>query len=401
MSATDDPLLLPPERVTVSQPVRFLPGEKKQPVPKPGMALCLSGGGYRAMVFHLGALIRLNELGLLGRLARISSVSGGSITAAMLGLKWGKLRFRKDGFAEGLMAEVIDPVRKLAGVTIDAGAVLIGALPVKTASKQIAKSYAKHLFGDATLQDLPFPKKAPLFVINATNVQSGVLWRFTRPYMGDYLVGRIMRPKFSLADAVAASSAFPPVLSPAIFELDSSLFKKDPGCPLQREPFTSRVVLSDGGVYDNLGLETAWKSLRTVFVSDAGAKIAPEDEPKEDWARHAYRVLDMVDNQVRSLRKRQIIEAFKSDTKLHDGTYWGIRTAIAHYRLSNALPCPPDRTADLARIPTRLKAMNDKLQERLINWGYAVCDAALRKHAADHLPKPPPPRAWPYPQSVP
>ena len=55
--------------------------------PQPGTALCLSGGGYRAMVFHLGALWRLNELGYLPRLDRISSVSGGSITAGVLGLK--------------------------------------------------------------------------------------------------------------------------------------------------------------------------------------------------------------------------------------------------------------------------------------------------------------------------
>ena len=45
-----------------------------------GMALCLSGGGYRAMLFHAGCLWRLNELGLLSSLKRVSSVSGGSIT---------------------------------------------------------------------------------------------------------------------------------------------------------------------------------------------------------------------------------------------------------------------------------------------------------------------------------
>ena len=61
--------------------------------PRPGVALCLSGGGYRAMVFHLGVLWRLNELGYLARLDRISSVSGGSITAGLLGLRWGRLDF--------------------------------------------------------------------------------------------------------------------------------------------------------------------------------------------------------------------------------------------------------------------------------------------------------------------
>jgi NTE family protein len=47
-------------------------------------ALCLSGGGFRAALFHLGALRRLNELGVLSKVDTITSVSGGSIVAAHL-----------------------------------------------------------------------------------------------------------------------------------------------------------------------------------------------------------------------------------------------------------------------------------------------------------------------------
>src|SRR6266566_10119491 len=65
------------------------PDEPQQvDAPQEGLALCLSGGGYRAMLFHLGALWRLNELGYLPRLDRVSSVSGGSITAGVLGMNW-------------------------------------------------------------------------------------------------------------------------------------------------------------------------------------------------------------------------------------------------------------------------------------------------------------------------
>ena len=53
-----------------------------------GLALCLSGGGYRAMVFHAGALQQLNELGYLPRLDFVSSVSGGSLAAGVLALAW-------------------------------------------------------------------------------------------------------------------------------------------------------------------------------------------------------------------------------------------------------------------------------------------------------------------------
>ena len=49
-----------------------------------GLALCLSGGGYRATLFHLGAVRRLHELGILARVDTISSVSGGSLFAGIL-----------------------------------------------------------------------------------------------------------------------------------------------------------------------------------------------------------------------------------------------------------------------------------------------------------------------------
>src|SRR5687768_17077644 len=59
----------------------FLPLPKEE---RKGVALCMSGGGYRAALFHLGALRRLNELGLLSRIDTFTSVSGGSIMLAQL-----------------------------------------------------------------------------------------------------------------------------------------------------------------------------------------------------------------------------------------------------------------------------------------------------------------------------
>src|SRR5688572_24600705 len=72
-----------------------------------GTALCLSGGGYRAMLFHVGALWRLNEWGYLPKLARVSSVSGGSITAGVLGLKWPRLAFDAQGVGRTFNEEVV------------------------------------------------------------------------------------------------------------------------------------------------------------------------------------------------------------------------------------------------------------------------------------------------------
>jgi len=375
-------------------PVEQISVDEPDGKPEQGTGLCLSGGGYRAMVFHLGVLWRLYEARLLGGVNRISSVSGGSITSGILALKWKKLSFDPARLQADFVPEVVAPIRALARETIDAEAIILGiALPGRV-SDRVAAAYAEHLFGKATLQDLP---DEPRFVINATNVQSGAIWRFMKPYMRDYRVGEVKTPTIPLAQAVAASSAFPPMLSPVEIRLDPNAFTPNTGADLQRPPFTTKVILSDGGVYDNLGLETVWKRYQTVLVSDAGGKLQAEEEPKSDWARHAYRVLDLVDNQVRSLRKRQLIDSFQareSDITYRKGAYWGIRTDIANYKLPDALPCPVARTLDLAETPTRLKRLDDERQERLINWGYAVCDAALRAHVDPRLAKP---AGFPYP----
>ena len=359
-----------------------------------GLALCLSGGGYRAMLFHVGVLWRLNQLGYLPKLARISSVSGGSITAGVLGLHWRHLRFDANGVGRAFVDRIVDPVRTLGGETIDAGAITRGAALPGSVSDRIIAAYRELLFGDATLQDLP--DDPPRFVINATNVQSGALWRFMKPAMRDYRVGSVRSPTVSLAVAVAASSAFPPVLSPVHMTVDATRYDPpSPGEDLHREPFTTDVMLTDGGVYDNLGLETSWKRYRTILVSDAGGRLAPDPEPKTDWARHSIRVLEVIDNQVRSLRKRQIVGAFVDGTR--KGAYWGIRTDAADYGRALALPCPLDRTTELAALETRLKRIAPELQERLINWGYAVSDAALRRY---HDPGLPMPTGFPYPRGV-
>jgi NTE family protein len=351
--------------------------DDQAPGTEDGVALSLSGGGYRAMMFHVGALWRLNEVGLLGKLARISSVSGGSIAAGYLGLRWKDL-----AFAQGKAARFdlfVDGMRAMADTTVDAGAIIGGMFLPGTISERVAKAYDKVLFKGAMLGDLPddTDRKAPRFVLNATNIQTAALWRFSRAYMGDYRVGLVDAPRLKLCTAVAASSAFPPVLSPTTLKIDQPV-RLTKGADLNRPPYTTEAVLSDGGVYDNLGLETV-KRFTTLLVSDAGGKIAPEESPHHDWPRHALRVLETIDNQVRSLRKRHLIDAYLRGD--HTGTFWGIRTSFADYKLaSDPLGCLTRNPVPLAEVPTRLEKMPRDVQDRLMNWGYAVCDAALRAH---------------------
>jgi NTE family protein len=362
-----------------------------------GIALCLSGGGYRAMLFHVGTLWRLNEFGLLFRLQRISSVSGGSITGAVLGAKWNRLTWQSvdNGggvtriVARSFAEEVVEPIRHLAGRTIDVDAITLGMLLPGSAGNRLARAYQKYLFGKITLQGLP---DRPRFVINATNVKSGALWRFSKPYMADWRVGMVRDPQINLAVAVGASSAFPPFLSPLRLRFDPSTFTPAEDARLTGRPHDREAMLTDGGVYDNLGLEAAWKHYRTILISDGGGKTEQEESIRADWPRHLRRILEVTDNQVRSLRKRQVISSFQAG--LRQGAYWGIRTDIREYQLTDALDCPLRATTALAEIPTRLKALPAAEQERLINWGYAVCDAAVRKHLPGSWTGRP---AFPYP----
>jgi NTE family protein len=129
-------------------------------------------------------------------------------------------------------------------------------------------------------------------------------------------------------------------------------------------------------------------------VSNGGGNLLPQPRPKRDWARHAVRVTEIMNNQVTSLHERLLIASFTKGERA--GTYWGIRTDISRYGLPDSLPCPLASTRRLAETATRLKRLDDVTQERLINWGYAVCDAAMRRHVGvplSHVPE------FPYPAS--
>lgn len=346
-----------------------------------GVGLCLSGGGYRAMLFHVGSLRRLYELGWLPRLDFVSSVSGGSIAAAQLAMQWGALTF-KDGVEADFVPRVEEPLRTLASSRVDVRAVLGGLMrPRSSISDRTTELLDKKLLHGARLDELP---EKPRFIFNATNLQTGSLMRFSRKYARDYQVARIQKPTFPLARVVAASAAFPPFLSPVRLRVAPQDWDEVAPAPAGVDPWPpTQLVLSDGGVYDNFGLESVYKRCATILVSDGGGQMAYAQDVASDWLGHLRRVLGVVDNQVRSLRKRQLIDDYRAG--MFTGTYWGIRTDIGDYgaevpTLTDALPAPLTATRRLANISTRLAPLPETRQNQLINWGYAVTDAAMRAH---------------------
>jgi len=357
--------------------------------------LAVSGGGFRATLFHLGTLWRLNELGYLPKLDRISSVSGGSITTGLLAVKWRRLQWAND-VATNFREEIVAPLREFCARSIDAPAIGQGALlPWRDVSEVIERGYLG-LLGPATLQDL---LDRPRFIFNTTNFMTGVDFRFSKPYAGDYRIGQIPTPRFTVALAVTASSAFPPFLSPVIRPVDPTLFRRVEGADLyDKAEYRKRLFLTDGGAYDNLGLETLEKRCRTLLVSDAGAPFGPSDDPGTAWHTQTLRAFDIATAQARGLRKRRLISDYQDTANPRKGAYWGITTEIAGYQLADALPVTAEATRYLVSIRTRLNPFSDAEQSRLINGGYALCDAAMRKYVlpAAVVTKP----QWPYPDYV-
>jgi NTE family protein len=282
-----------------------------------GIGIAASGGGFRAMLFHVGAFSRLAELGLLASAKRISGVSGGSIATGFLALVGDGLK--QTGF-QNFKQIYVEPMLAFSRTKIDVLDAITGKLPWTSASAEVAKSYDQYLFNNKTLQDLP---TIPDFVFCATNLQTGVLWRFSKPYAGDYVVGRLAAPKLRIAQAVAASSAFPPVLSPMELKLPDGSFTNWPSGPgplpdAEASKFRQRILLTDGGVYDNHGLEPLIKRFATLLVSDGGAPFDRTSDLNIDWISQLRRVLDVSDNQVRALRRRDLIDRLIEGNRLAD-----------------------------------------------------------------------------------
>jgi NTE family protein len=405
---------MPLHEALLTQPLVF---DLRQNSLQAGVGLALSGGGFRAMLFHAGALLRMNEFGLLSKIDRISSVSGGSIAAGILAANWPKFGSPDaagilPNFAQNYVATVL----AFAKEKLDLSDIAIGLLPMTSAADQAANSYDHLLFHGLTLNQTPH---RPEFVFCATNLSTGDLFRFTKAYAGDYLLGYIKDPSIKLATAVAASAAFPPFLSPMILDAkpeDFTDWPANPGDkPFDAAPFRDGIALCDGGVYDNHGLEPIVKRYVTNFVSDGGAPFLRSPDVHTDWLSQLRRILDLEDNQVRALRRRDLIGRFKlgAATVVNGeipesqqvagarlGAYWGVDTDPTPMTMAGGLDIDLDKINQLASTPTRLSDPGESRARELINWGYAIVDRSIRAHYRGSIILAATPPHWPFPEQA-
>ncbi len=253
------------------------------------IGLALSGGGFRAAAFHLGVFRKLEALGLLGKVDLLSCVSGGSIAGAVLAAGW------RDRAAA---LDKLDTYLRTRSIAV---ASVIGGLldPFASRTDKLADSYDRDLFGGLTLGDLD---TGPRLYLNTTSLATGNLFFFVTgesrgAEMGDHELGEAQAAtSFSVARAVAASSSFPPVFPPL---------------RLQEQEFSPTklveyVTLTDGGVYDNLGISPFFNVERNRLdyglVSDAGSPFAIDERPTEASFGVLFSLIQILMEQVRGLQ---------------------------------------------------------------------------------------------------
>jgi NTE family protein len=253
------------------------------------IGMALSGGGFRAAGFHLGAFRKLDQLGLLWQLDLLTCVSGGSIAGAFLAAHWGE-------------RDALDRLEHyLRNTSIAVSSVLSGILdPLETRLDKLAGTYDRDLFAGRTLEAL---KSGPRLYLNATNLASGNMFFFVAggnlpTEMGDWEMGTVDASSVSISRAVAASSAFPPVFPP--LRLDAGEY------PTRDADF---VCLTDGGVYDNLGVNPLMRkrnALDYVLVSDGGRPFAIDATPTELGSVVLIHAIDILMEQVRGLQFKRL-----------------------------------------------------------------------------------------------
>ena len=317
------------------------------------LGLCLSGGGFRAAFYALGALRYLAESGRLGQLRVVSAVSGGSIAAGMLADRW--QAFQGAGGRLDAFLEAIDkPFRRVVTEKNLRNAWLRRALlhPLAGRGAALGHTLAEYLYEHERVSDLP---TLPQVIFTSTDLGVGRSFRIARDFVGSYDHGYVepAAASLELGPSVAASAAFPGSLSVVLLKTD--------GLGLPKAPPVLSLV--DGGVYDNLGLEwfQGWSSGRPrsairpgfVIVVDASGQLATTAK-KFGSLQSVFRDLSVQYAQTLNLRVRWFIDKLltQPDAVGFRGAYIGIRHDPRAYKDVHGAPVDP--TFYAAALPSAL-----------------------------------------------
>ncbi|MFZ0091284.1 MAG: patatin-like phospholipase family protein [Solirubrobacteraceae bacterium] len=365
------------------------------------IGLCLSGGGFRAALYSLGVLRYLAEARILRDVQVVCGVSGGSVAAASV--ISAVARRGSDALDDAYMTSVFDPfVDAVAGRNVRNTAARRWALrrPLprsRPLNLVVAETLRPELFPELSdLRDLP---RAPQLVITATDLMRGRAFRFSRDFIGSWDFDYAPPPPgLAAATAVAASAAAPPWLPP--------LQLRTEGIGLREAPPV--MTVTDGGVYDNLGLEwfQGWASGRPsaavaadeLVVVNASGALQRKDRPlRGPFALNRMRAVQY--SQTQATRVRWLVGELEAGRQR--GIYLGITADPRYYQLplptcakidpdhyAGALPSSVVR--QLRRVRTDFNSFTRTESELLAYHGYWSAHAryaSLQPERAVHTPE--------------
>ncbi|EFM11132.1 Patatin [Paenibacillus curdlanolyticus YK9] len=351
------------------------------------IGLALSGGGYRASLYHLGVMARLADEGLLKEVRALSTVSGGSIVGAfyykMLCEELRQDRKLTDEDYRDLMKRVIEAFvdvvqENLRDRVVISGGIsrlvpeqilgrLLGAVhkvipavdPEMVLGSKLEQGISALMFKSLTLRDLmdapvhPENRK-PELILNTSILENGQslfistdpnspLWRqneYNHAITADQLL------HLPLAKAVAASACVPGLFDPITI------------------PFGDRAVHGvDGGVLDNLGghaIQRLWLEGMPIMLSDASKPLRKENYEEIDAVESFFRIQDIFMGAIRDLRIEgtdDLIVGMRDEIPGVDST---VRTLAMTMR-------------------TDLNAFSEVEAYTLMYVGYYACDEQIEK----------------------
>ncbi len=154
------------------------------------------------------------------------------------------------------------------------------------------------------------------------------------------------------------------------------------------------ILLTDGGVYDNLGVEPVWNRYNTLLVSDAGRPFESVPESGQGILTRLKRASEISMEQVSAVRRRWLVADFLVGKRT--GAIWTLSTRLEDFKLADSVGYGDGVRKLLHRVRTDLDAFSEGEMACLENHGYSLADAALRSRAKALCPNPTTPFRWPH-----
>jgi len=386
------------------------------------IGLALSGGGFRASLFHLGVIRRLEELGLMKNISVISAVSGGSIIAAYYVIEMERrLRETFGQLEQG--KKTIDQLRMEAfeGITSDFVAALDYNLrcravvfapfyhPIKwlkslwpgySRSNLMQAEYDKRFYDDNPLDQLPSVDVrtiqnerlvfGPKLILNATSLLDGRRVSFSRIPIGRFeQFTKVDKNVLKLSQVVGASAAVPGVFPPVAIGGEK---------------------LVDGGVADNQGVEALLNEERgygctekepdptqcrppdsaqhnpfdVLLVSDASGQMELINSIKDNVVAVVGRTMSVLQFQVRQKVIDLLVDWKKTRTDPQK-EFAFVQLFLNLKDRSGAPRVPSEYISPLGRLRTDLDQFSPVEREALMYHGYTLIDAQIRMHCKNRL----------------